>query len=527
MTPDSVRRRDVLTAIGGAALVGSAGAGTAAARHRTSVTLLHDTHVHGRYANAFADDLNVERYFGLMNAAEGVPSGVASGSNTLRIGNGDDLASSVLSAAFEGRHVVSAFNAGGLDYDTFGNHDFDMGPETLRQRVGESGFTWVSANAREDGDVFAADAGARRYALETVDGVTLGITGLITPEAPEITSVGEGTEILDPVPATRAVVDEARADGADAVILSSHLGSDTARRVARSVDGIDAIVGDHEASLLEEPAVVDGTLLSFVGDQFASLGELRLNVAADAGVVGHSFTLHDLGEADVRPDPWVGLIVSTYRSRLDERLGVAVGQTTVPLDARESVLRRRESNVGNYVADAIRDDVDADVAIMNGGGIRGDKRYRPDASESDPATVTRETVVSLLPFPNTTVGLTVSGETLLAALENGVSRVADGSGRFPQVSGLSYAYDPSRPAGERLMEATVGGEPVDPDAGYDLATNDFVAGGGDGYAGLTGADRYRPAEEGALLSDLVADRVEAAGTISPETEGRITVVGNG
>ena len=526
MTSDRVRRRDVLTAIGGVSLLGSAGVGTAAG-HRTSVTLLHDTHLHGRYANAFADDLNVERYFGLMNAAEGVSSGVASGSNTLRIGSGDDLASSVLSAAFDGRHVVSAFNAGGLDYDTFGNHDFDMGPETLRERVDESRFTWVSANAREDGDVFAADAGARRYALEEVDGVTLAVTGLITPEAPEITSVGENTAVLDPVPAAREVVAEARADGADAVIVSSHLSGSTARRVARDVDGVDAIVGDHAASLLERPAVVDGTLLSFVGDQFAHLGELDLRVAADEGVVGHSFTLHALGEASANGDPWVGLIASGFRSRLAERLDVELGRTTVPLDARESVVRARESNVGNYVADAVRDDVDADVGLMNGGGIRGDARYLPDASENSPATITRETVVSLLPFPNTTVGLTVSGETLLAALENGVSRVADGSGRFPQVSGLSYAYDPNRAAGERITEATVGGEPVDPGATYDLGTNDFVAGGGDGYAGLADVERYRPAEEGALLSDIVGDRVEAAGTVSPETEGRITVVGDG
>ena len=130
---------------------------------------------------------------------------------------------------FEGRHVVSTFNAGGLDFDTFGNHDFDMGPAVLRERVGDSLFTWVSANVREDGDVFAADQGARQYVLTDVGGVTLGITGLITPEAPEVTSIGENTEVLEPASALQGVTEQMQSDGADATIVLSHLASETAR----------------------------------------------------------------------------------------------------------------------------------------------------------------------------------------------------------------------------------------------------------------------------------------------------------
>jgi len=525
MPEDTILRRKVLRAAGATAVGGLvATTGSAAgSRRSTSVRLLHDTHFHGRFENAFADDLNVANYFGLMNEIQGVTSGFGSGSgNVLRVGNGDDLASSVLSAVFEGRHIVSAFNAGGLDYDTFGNHDFDMGPDVLRTRVSESRFTWVSANVREEGEVFAADAGAQPYGLWDVDGVTIGVTGLITPEAPLITSVGENTDVLDPAPAMREVIPQMREDGADAVVVLSHLAGPTAERVARSVGGIDAIVGDHAARVLEEPLVVNDTVLSFVGDQFEYIGELGLTVSPPDGVTGHRFALHGVGAEADSTDPWVGLLKAHFEGQLDERLETVIGQTTVPLDTRETVVRRRESNVGNYVADSLRNSADADVGLMNGGGIRTGTRYFEDASEDAPADITQKLVVNVLPFPNNVVGLELSGSTLMTALENGVSRVEELSGRFPQVSNITYTYDPSQPAGNRIVEATVGGESIDSDASYSLATNDFVSGGGDGYSMLADASVYLPGNEGALLSDLLINRISEAGTISPTTEGRIT-----
>jgi 2',3'-cyclic-nucleotide 2'-phosphodiesterase/3'-nucleotidase len=164
---------------------------------------------------------------------------------------------------------------------------------------------------------------------------------------------------------------------------------------------------------------------------------------------------------------------------------------------------------------------------MNGGGIRTDTLYFEDASEDDPADITRRVVVDILPFPNNVVELEITGETLLAALENGVSRIEEGAGRFPQVSGITYTYDPAAEPGDRIVDATAGGEPVDPAATYTLATNDFVSGGGDGYSMLGDATVLVSSNEGALLSDLVIKTIEDAGTISPTTEGRITRQGEG
>lgn len=517
--PSDQSRRDVLKSLGvstlGGLAVGSSTASASVQSGGTTVTLLHDTHVHGRYENAFAGGLNVSKYFGVMNEI------AADADNVFRVGNGDDLASSVLSAVFDGHHVVAAFNAGGLDFDTFGNHDFDLGPETLRTEVGESRFTWVSANVREDGDVFAADAGAQQYVLTDVGEVTLGVTGLITEEAPTITSIGESTEVLAPASALDEVVPQMRDDGADAVVVLSHLSGTVAEAVAEEVDGVDAFVGDHTGEVLDEPTVVNDTLLSFVGDQYDSVGELALDVT-DSGVGDHAFTLHDVGASEAGPDPWVKLIQDHYESQLDAKLGVVIGETTGPLDVRVSTVRARESNMGNYISDAIRSDVHADAALMNGGGIRTDSLYFEDASEENPAEITQKLVVNILPFPNTVVEIEVTGETLLAALENGVSRVEEGAGRFPQVSGIVYTYDPDAAVGDRIVEATINGEAIDPEESYALATNNFVADGGDGYTMFADAPRLITANEGALLSDLVANRIEAAGSISPTTEGRIS-----
>ena len=513
-----VTRRDVLgtgASVLGSLAIGSTTASGALQTDGTTVTFLHDTHVHGRFTNASAEDLSVSRYFGLMNDI------TEDADTTLRVGNGDDLASSVLSAVFEGRHVVSTFNAGGLDFDTFGNHDFDMGPAVLRERVGDSLFTWVSANVREDGDVFAADQGARQYVLTDVGGVTLGITGLITPEAPEVTSIGENTEVLEPASALQGVTEQMQSDGADATIVLSHLASETARTVAEDVDGVDAIIGDHAASLLEEPEVINDTVLSFVGDEYEYLGELALGIG-DGGVTDHEFALHDVGASSAGTDPFVNLVQDHYETQLERQLDVVIGETTEPLDTRQSVVRAQESNMGNFVADTIRADVEADTALMNGGGIRTDRLYFEDASGDDPAEITRRVVVDILPFPNNVVELEVTGETLLAALENGVSRVEEGAGRFPQVSGITYTYDPTAESGDRITEATAGGDPIDPEATYTVATNDFVSGGGDGYSMLSDATVLVSSNEGALLSDLVIRTIQERKTISPTTDGRIT-----
>lgn len=514
-------RRNFLRAVGaGAAATGftgvaSANPGKGKGHGRTihdgsgTVTFLHDTHVHGHYGDADAA-VNVENYFGLMDELK------SENSKLLRVGNGDDLASSVLSAVFQGKHIVDAFDAGGLDYDTFGNHDFDMGPEQLRKMVARSKFIWLSANVRNKrtGDVFAKEQGAQQYAIHQVGGVTVGVTGLTTLETPTVSSPGENAEFLDLATALREVVPQMRADGADIVLVLSHVSSKVIEDVVDDVDGVDVVVGDHIAQRYEEPKVINDTIVSLVGDEYDYLGELTLDIE-DGKVVDFDFTSHNLAEEKPEPACNVQKVANSYRNRLDDELNVVIGRSTVKLNALTSDVRSQETNLGNFIADAIRSNVDADVGLMNGGGIRSDTLY--------PAgDIRKRMVMDILPFPNTVTKLEISGETLLATLEQGATQYQDGG--FPQVSGMAFTFDPSLPEGDQVIEATVGGEPINAESTYTLATNNFVSEGGDGYTMLTDETVLVPAEQGALLSALIIDVIQRETPISPEVEGRITKV---
>jgi 2',3'-cyclic-nucleotide 2'-phosphodiesterase/3'-nucleotidase len=173
----------------------------------------------------------------------------------------------------------------------------------------------------------------------------------------------------------------------------------------------------------------------------------------------------------------------------------------------------KEAPVGNLIADVMREAMHADVALVNGGGIRGN-------AVTPAGTLTRGDVLKILPFANKIVKLEVTGDVLRAALENGVSQHEKTAGRFPQVSGIRYVFDPKRPAGSRLVSVTVGGKPLDPSARYSVATFEFLMGGGDGYTMLQQAKVLVAPMNGPMDSDLILERLKA-GPVAPAVDGRI------
>jgi 2',3'-cyclic-nucleotide 2'-phosphodiesterase (5'-nucleotidase family) len=207
--------------------------------------------------------------------------------------------------------------------------------------------------------------------------------------------------------------------------------------------------------------------------------------------------------------------VQRFEADLDDRLAAAVGKTSVALDSRRATVRSRESNMGNLIADAMRQATGADIALTNGGGIRGNRTYEAGA------TLTRKDILSELPFGNVTVVISLSGAELWAALENAVSRIEDKAGRFAQVSGMTFIYDPVKPRGGRVISATVGGKALERAASYTVATNDYIARGGDGYTAFKGGKLILDAAGATLMASQVMDYITALGTIEPKIEGRI------
>ena len=217
----------------------------------------------------------------------------------------------------------------------------------------------------------------------------------------------------------------------------------------------------------------------------------------------------------IEPDPEIAAVVKSYQDKLDQELAIEIGTTETPLDSRRATVRSQEAAIGNLIADAMRGAVDADVAITNGGGIRADREYTAGTK------LTRGDILAELPFGNKTVKLEVTGAQLREALENGFSQVEEGGGRFPQVSGMAIEVDLSKPAGQRVQAVMVGDGPLDDAKTYTVATNDFMARGGDGYTAFEGGKALIDPIDAQLMASQVIDYIAAEKTVRPSAEGRI------
>lgn len=429
---------------------------------------------------------------------------------------GDFLSPSLLSGTTRGEQMIALFNAIGVDAVTFGNHEFDFGPDLLKQRMAESKFPWIGTNVRAaDGSAFASTVPSW---IRTIDGITVGFLGLITPDTARLSSAGPSLDFPPVLETAAATVKELRAKGASVVVALTHLTIEEDRELASKVKGIDLILGGHDHDPI---SFYEGsTLILKAGHDAQYLGIVKLAVETkDAGKGPATITVPTewrfVTTAGVAPDPEVETVVEGYTKRLDSDLAAVIGTTTTDLDSRKDVVRSREASMGNLIADALRDTLKADIAITNGGGIRADALH-PAGSR-----LTRKDIFAELPFGNVGVLVDMSGQDLISTLEHGVSKVEEKAGRFPQVSGLTMTYDPKAPAGRRVTSIMVGGKPVDPQATYRVATNDYMLKGGDGYAAFPRSKVIVDASGAVLLATIVMNYVEAKKTVAPAVDGRI------
>jgi 5'-nucleotidase len=425
---------------------------------------------------------------------------------------GDTISPSVASTLLQGRHMIAGLNALGLDLATFGNHEFDFGPSVLTERMRESKFTWLSANVLERGSG-RPFGGAQREVLLTLSGVRIGVFGLTTAEVVKSSSPGPGVEVREPIAAAREASQALRKRGAQIVIAVTHLDMREDRALAEHAD-VDVILGGHE----HEPLIAEEgkTLITKAGSDARYLVQVDLWIGPDGRRTERSWTFHEIGPR-LASDPDVAAVVRTYDTQVSRELDVVVGRTTVALESRRGRLRTEETNLGNFITDAMRARMKADVAVMNGGGIRGDRLV--------PAgPLSRRDVVAMLPFANVVVSIEVSGQALRSALEQGVARREREGGGFLQVSGVTVILDPARPAGQRVVAVEVGGAPLDPERRYRVAVVDYVANGGDGITAFRDGHVVVDAESAPLAAEILLNAVAAAGTIAPAVDGRIRIL---
>ncbi|WP_019636970.1 5'-nucleotidase C-terminal domain-containing protein [Paenibacillus fonticola] len=472
--------------------------------------------------------------------------------NSLLLDAGDVFSGDLYFTKWQGMADLAFMNLMKYDAMTFGNHEFDKGTAVLADFVRQAHFPLVSSNIDFSQDQHMSpllklpktidasapkstlDAGVYPYIVLDVNGRRVGVMGLTTEDTKETSSPGKDVVFRQAAEAATEAVNAMEAEGLDIIIALSHLGYARDKELARQVEGIDLIVGGHTHTKLDEPEIVKNgtnsapTVIVQSNEWGKYLGRVDLYFD-NQGVVltGEGLTSGQLIAVDsmIAEDSMAQAMLAPFNEELDVLKKQVIGVAKVVLDGERGHARSRETNLGNLIADGMLSKAkqlkDADIALMNGGGIR---------ASIDEGDITMGELRTVMPFGNTLFVLDVTGKQLREGLENGISgaKLADLPGKFPQVAGMKFKWDPDGPANSKVYDIQIKKEdvyvPLSETATYRLATNSFVANGGDGYASFAEA-----IANGAYNEDLGYPDYEIfmeyvdllGGKVSPIVEGRI------
>ncbi len=441
----------------------------------------------------------------------------AANPNTLYVFDGDMLSPSILSGFDKGQNTIDLTNIVPFDIAVPGNHEFDFGVDNFMEKMAASKYPWAAINITQaDG---SAVPGLGGVMWKEMGGLKIALIPVAQDTSPEVSSTGD-LKFLPTVDSAIAAAKSARGEGADIIIGVVQTDHSNDRKLFAS-HAFDVIMSGDDHDYATEYDGITAYVETSIDGEYLSPIDLNVTIGEKKGKRRIKWTpmFRFIDTATVAPDPETQTMVDAFNKKLDDSLNVPLGATEGMLDSRRNVVRGEESAMGDLIADAMRAATGADVAIANGGGIRGDRTYDPGT------TLTRRDILTELPFGNSTVMTEIPGSQLLAALENGVSQVEKGAGRFPQVSGMTYVYDPSAPAGSRIASVMINGKPLDKDALYKVAANNYILKGGDGYSALGGGRVLINAANGNLLANDVMDYIARTGKITAKVEGRIKKVG--
>jgi len=501
-------------------LLALAGWGTPA--QPSDLRILHVNDFHG-YAEPRKPAGAAEKLGGVAYLAAEVEK-LRRGKPTLLVAAGDLIQGSNWANLFQGKSVMELMNAMGFDAMVVGNHEFDYGQQVLQARIAQAKFPVLGANVEGFPPL-------KPYVIKQVGDLKVGLMGVVTADTPAATHPRNvaGLKFSSPEAALKKYLPEVRPK-VDLIVVLSHQGLEADKALAAQVPGIDVIVGGHSHTKLLKPVVVGHTIIVQAWEHAKALGVLDLTVAGGQ-VASFDGYLQEIKPVAGQEDRKIQKIVAHYARKVESRLNETIGRAAVDLDGQAEHVKSRETNLGDLVTDILREQSGADAAIINGGTIK---------AGISQGKITKKQVYAALPYDNYLVAIRLTGRQVRQALEHGVSSLEKPAGRFPQVSGLTFTFSRSAPVGSRVKEVTLGGRPLEPEKEYVIATNDFLAAGGDGYHAFGGAIRaggdysdlggalksenlvYN--DPGTWLRDLVCQYLKAKKTVAPQIEGRITQV---
>ena len=453
------------------------------------------------------------RLAGLLNHYRAEPEPV------LFISGGGGLAPSAMSSLDMGAHIIDLLNSLEPVAMVAGKREFSFGEDELSLRAYEAAFPVIASNLHDPLTGNNLD-GINNTLLVQQRGTRLGFIAVIPPITHEEYNL-QRVEVLNPVQSIVNRAEQLRAAGADRIILTysccyrDYLDYFAALDQLLHDGVIDLALGKDEHLLLTEhhlDSMHPHHIWVTEGDQVALVD---LNLAAVAGepllLQWHAESMNGYA-----PDPYVTQQVDNYHQRLELLLNEEIGQVMTAFATYQTDVRTAENPLGNLLADVISAHAGAEIGLINGGFIRGERRYEVGDRLS------RRDIMREVPFRDQIVLLEVSGATLLAALENGFSQVEEIKGRFPHVSGMQVTYDSRRPVGQRVQQVLIGGQALELDRQYRLATRQFLATGGDGFNMFADQTPLRyTGQMTRLVADILMDHVQTTNRLAPVVEGRL------
>ncbi|XP_014661915.1 PREDICTED: mannosylglucosyl-3-phosphoglycerate phosphatase-like isoform X2 [Priapulus caudatus] len=386
--------------------------------------------------------------------------------------SGDALNPSLMSTFTKGEQMISVLNKSNVRIAVFGNHDFDHGVDELVEFTQECHFPWLMSNVFDNDTNKPLADGLLTHVVKWA-GKKFGFVGLVEEEwlATLATVSPDDLTYIDYVEQGNLLAKQLKDEGVDYVIALTHMRTPNDLRLAENVDGIDLILGGHDHCF--EVTLVNGKYVIKSGSDFRQLGKITLTFnCSKVDVTVEEITI----DSSFEEDPAMKLVVDKYLGVIQEQMTGVLGRIDTELDGRFTHVRTQETNLGNMIADIMLAATHANVALYNAGTLRSDRVHqRGDFTMKD--------LISILPMVDNLVVLKITGAQLLEALENGVSMYPKLEGRFPQVAGVCFAFDPSKPAGSRVDSryVKVGQDYLEVHKEYSIVTKSYIASGKDGY----------------------------------------------
>lgn len=482
------------------------------------VTILHVNDTHG-HAWAFSEwrNPNIGGFAYIATLVNEIRSSVErAGGHVLFLHAGDLNTGVPESDLLDAEPDIVALNLAHLDAMVLGNHEFDNPVEVLMRQQRFAKFPFLACNVvKPNGELLV-----KPYVIKDFGDIRVGIIGVVTEETEVLEPLYlNGIKFLNAVESVQKYVDLLK-DKVDVIVVLSHLGYGRSSNpkytgdidLAEKVKGIDVIVGGHSHTKMEEASVVNGVIIVQAWEWGKVLGRLDLDVE-NGKIVNWSWaaipvnlkvykgedeqgnSIYEYVGKPIKPDFFVDAVLETYKARGSKKLDEPVGETKILLD--HTRVRYEDTNLAHIITDAMIWKTGADVALQNGGGIR---------ASIQPGKITYRDILTVLPFGNTLYVMKLTGAQLMKVLEYAAT-IPDGKGAHLQTAGLTWVNDNGKP-----VDVKVNGEPIDLNREYLVVTNNYMAGGGDGYAMLKewSVNGY---DTGFVLADVVKDYIKSLGVI--------------